>query len=607
MISTSYKKILAPLLLFIFVCTTLLLPIQNANAQEDPGWGEIPDAVMYDVDENPTTQDSGDQCLVDAAFDFLTNGLFSLASTALSAIPGIGDFLGGLFGGADQVVELNLEKMSIKACFKGVKDQLLRVAFTKFKKRLLDRITDDIIGWIQDGRDPKFISDFSGFLEEGGQAAFGDVLQEVGLGNLCSPIQRAQIIVGITPTKTFSEAVSCTLDSVVGNIDAFYKDFSQGGLIGYQEVWKPSNNIYGLLIQSSDEVLRRATAENAERLAQAQSSGGYRNVQECREWTRNVKRISTGEIRRDTIHPGTGIGARGSVTTNLLWEDAFLSVNNPPPNVGTLIPYVVIGPWNCTDKRTTIPEATVADAANKALVGADIDYINNTDDLSPYMNAIFDAAINRLVRAGVEGLQSIGKSDPERKPYDPTDPRDQGFIDATRDDIEATDIRAQLVLQINKRIATTRALISQTRPLIPPGINANLTLITSLTLLRDCEYTRLPQAPAPAPLQACSSTKTSLEEANARAAQFTTLQSTLTQIDANLTDIQSTITANPDLPELTLQGFLGAVDTAWNSVSTIKDSLTGISTAITAERTETNTQLNLCRFPDPIAGYSCAP
>lgn len=252
----------------------------------------------------------------------------------------------------------------------------------------MDRIVDETIKWIQGGGDPKFVTDFGGVLEDATQAAVGDVAREVGLGELCTGISPARIKFRLE-TPRFSESVSCTLDDIVGNIERFADSFQSGGFIGYQELLKPHNNRWGVEILTAAEVERRQSkAQDA--LRQEISTGrGFLSTSQCLEWS---------------LYADFG-GGETEVVNVIPVNEAF---NFPDPSK----PPPVGAPgqeWKCTQQRITTPGTAIAEGLERSLY-SDLDYIINAQELTAYIGAIFDAAVNRLIKEGVKGVQGLKPS-----------------------------------------------------------------------------------------------------------------------------------------------------------------------------------------------------
>jgi len=227
------------------------------------------------------------------------------------------------------------------------------------KKRLLDMLVDQIIQWIQGGGKPQFVSDWGGFLQDAGNIAAGDFAEQIGAGFLCQPFNlRIQFDLRF---KRFSQIITCTLDDIVGNIENFYEDFRNGGWIGYTASIEPQNNYFGARLIAEAENDKRIY--NAQEAAQneALSGGGFLSTKKC-----NENPNSNGpDIDGD--------GKRGDISST------------------------------CT---ITTPGTTIGNLVSKA-VGSDIDFIIGSEQLGDYVSAIADAAINRLIIEGVEGLQGL--------------------------------------------------------------------------------------------------------------------------------------------------------------------------------------------------------
>ena len=162
--------------------------------------------------------------------------------------------------------------------FSDLGQNLYEWAFTfvisTLKRQLLDVVVDQIIGYIQGGGKPQFVTDWRGFLADAGQAAVGDFAQSLGLGFLCEPFS-LQVQINLLPVPKFSQRAQCTLKQIVGNIQAFYSDFRTGGWIAYGTAYQPQNNYFGALLMSTFEAERRRGIAESAAYAEAISGGGF--------------------------------------------------------------------------------------------------------------------------------------------------------------------------------------------------------------------------------------------------------------------------------------------------------------------------------------------
>ncbi|MEK9186348.1 MAG: hypothetical protein AAB885_02045 [Patescibacteria group bacterium] len=229
------------------------------------------------------------------------------------------------------------------ANIKSVKEPIEKVLLNILKRTLLNQIVNQITSYIEGNGDPKFITDWRGFLSQAADNAAGEFINSTALGFVCSPFN-LQLRIALSPVKKFDDQVSCSLTQIVGNVEAFYNDFRTGGWIGYAESWAPQNNFIGVLLMSSIELEKQKAAAVSAAQSEGIAGGGFLSIKKCDE---NGK--------------------------------------------------------NC---QTTTPGRVVGDLVGEA-VGSDIAMIVNATELSDYVGAIADAFVNRLVREGVNGLRGV--------------------------------------------------------------------------------------------------------------------------------------------------------------------------------------------------------
>lgn len=149
------------------------------------------------------------------------------------------------------------------------------------KKQVLDVMVDQIITYIQGGGKPKFVSDWKEFAEDAGQVAVGELAKEAELGFLCSPFS-LQIQLALLPVETFSQRSDCTLDDIIGNVQAFQDDFRNGGWIAYGSAWQPQNTFYGALLIAAQELENRRGAAALAAVREGLANGGFLSVKDAK-------------------------------------------------------------------------------------------------------------------------------------------------------------------------------------------------------------------------------------------------------------------------------------------------------------------------------------
>jgi hypothetical protein len=484
-------------------------------------------------------------------------GVGTLVSGAKSVLGGIGSFLGIGGGGGDGKDEVQkveeqkkdeLKRIQLDACINAIQEQAFKVALAKLQKRLLDRMTDDIIGWISDGRDPKFITDFGGYLEDAAQAAVGDTARALGLAELCAPF-KYRLPPLLTPVPTFSRQVSCTLDDIVQNIEGFYEDFSSGGFLAYAEAWKPNNNPLGVLLATQDEVLQETAKKKEAATLVAASSGGFKPVYQCLEWTVSGYKLD-----------GNGKATNQFYSGKIAVDDNFPYRHPDFPPVPESESYqhasnAIFRPtFECSKKEITLPPGGTQQIASVALT-ADTQVVANADDLSPYVNAIFDAAVNRIIKEGVKGLRGNptnlrSESGTGRAPQPYND--DDRYRDYGEEYSNATNLSRQMRTEIQAQLTEAERDVQTASSTLVNLVALNRQFITTTTQLSGCETSRLGST--------CENTSSSLAIAGNRTLQLASDRDSLTQTLASIEEVRGQLTANPNLPEGDLRALLTVVN-----------------------------------------------
>lgn len=176
------------------------------------------------------------------------------------------------------------------------------VLIAELKKKILDKLVDQVIEWIQGGGKPQFITDYKGFFEDIGQEAVGTIAQELDLGFLCEPFSlNIKLAVGVPPVKRFSKTAECTLDKIVGNIGNFYNDFRNGGWLAFSEAWQPQNNYYGGLLLARVELEDRIAGEQGRKTLEILANGGFLDTKD-----ENGQTITPGSVGRALVSKAIG-------------------------------------------------------------------------------------------------------------------------------------------------------------------------------------------------------------------------------------------------------------------------------------------------------------
>jgi len=210
-----------------------------------------------------------------------------------------------------------------KDAAKWLKDDLLKALRDAIVIRIVNMMTDQVVAWIQGGGEPRFITDWEGFLDDSFQAGVGDVINEGNLKFLCQPFS-FQLKIALLPVPPFSQRVSCTLDDIVANINDFYNDFRNGGWIAYEASWRPENNYYGTLYMTMDAAMTEGQRKQTAALQEAIAGKGFLSVKKCLASTllpdgtvKCVKEeiVTPGDVVGETV--AKAIGAQTDAIVNI--------------------------------------------------------------------------------------------------------------------------------------------------------------------------------------------------------------------------------------------------------------------------------------------------
>lgn len=262
-----------------------------------------------------------------------------------------------------QLIETNIDKVITWAYTTA-----LRIAV----KLLIDTFQNQVVNWIAGNGDPKFITDWKGFLTDIGDKAAGQALFKVA-PFLCSGIGPL-IKIAVLPVPSIDTSVRCTLTQIVGNVTDFYNSFQNGGWIAYGATLQPQNNFFGGLIITNDIVVREALgAQEAAKNAAIASNGFLSTTKE------------TGKCLKSHI-------------------ENYDDDGNP------IAPQTV-----CDEKETiiTTPGATVGSTLTSALNWPQNQWIS-AQRFEELVAAIINAGINRMMKEGLSALTEASNPAPAK-------------------------------------------------------------------------------------------------------------------------------------------------------------------------------------------------
>lgn len=175
------------------------------------------------------------------------------------------------------VGDINLESIPTVVKF------ILEKVGTAIAQKMIDDIVRSTVDWAQTGFEgnPAYVTDPRQYFTDIADGVAGDFIGGSDLGFLCSPFQ-TQIRLALQKQYTRAPQFQCTLTRVVGNIDGFYNDFSQGGWDGWFSMTQNSaNNPYGAYLEAKIELDSRIAKRLGLEKQQLDRNSGFLSWADC--------------------------------------------------------------------------------------------------------------------------------------------------------------------------------------------------------------------------------------------------------------------------------------------------------------------------------------
>ncbi|PIR69581.1 MAG: hypothetical protein COU47_02390 [Candidatus Niyogibacteria bacterium CG10_big_fil_rev_8_21_14_0_10_46_36] len=166
------------------------------------------------------------------------------------------------------------------------------IAAYTIAKQLWRQLIRDIVGWIQTGNiygGPLFVQNFDVFfhqLTRDGVAIFIDsLLDPITQKNIPSPFRDIITESAVITLNTSSANLKSSLTGIVPDETVFYKDLSEGGMIGLREILTtPQSSLTGRLLVALDDADRQAALETQSGSTEISSSEGFWGYADCIGW-----------------------------------------------------------------------------------------------------------------------------------------------------------------------------------------------------------------------------------------------------------------------------------------------------------------------------------
>ena len=150
---------------------------------------------------------------------------------------------------------------------------------------VVDRMVQATVQWAQTGFEgnPAYVVDPTQYFTDIADGVAGQFIEGSDLAFLCSPFQ-ANIRISLAQQYYESSPFQCTMTEVVGNIDTFLDDFSQGGWDAWFAMTQnPTNNPYGAYLEAKIELDSRIASAVGLQREQLNWNQGFMSWSRCIE------------------------------------------------------------------------------------------------------------------------------------------------------------------------------------------------------------------------------------------------------------------------------------------------------------------------------------
>ncbi len=193
--------------------------------------------------------------------------------------------------------------------------QLVRGIADGYAMTLAQQMVDDIVrstvDWANSGFEgnPAFVTNPQQYFTDIADGIAGEFIAGSDLNFLCSPFQ-TQVRLALQQSYTQPRQYQCTFSESVGNIQAFYDDFNQGGWDAWYEVTQNNaNNPYGAYLEAELDLNSRIAESVNLKKEQLDWSSGFLSYEKC--LGTEVLNNQTGQTEcigaMETVTPGVTI------------------------------------------------------------------------------------------------------------------------------------------------------------------------------------------------------------------------------------------------------------------------------------------------------------
>ena len=315
---------------------------------------------------------------------------------------------------------------------------ILKAGLEKLRKRMLTQIQNDLVNWVQNGGEPRFIKDPGKFITGNLEATAAKEIDRLFLSkniNICSPFKANVRFLVSKPLLLKEDSVRCSLGDMVDNLENFAQNFQDGGWTAWLKLHETRNTLPGSYLAASELIGAKVARSGNTAQATISAGKGFLDQKLCSQTKtpkyvlefvtindqilRELKMIdpeldvqilnelnkevySWADIWPRLIQPITAINYFNVLDASIEFintgefktEDHFPPIKNYPPGA------------TCSKEETITPGSIVGNQISGMLEKTGIDKIINATELAQILDAVIDAAVNRAAREGLSYMKS---------------------------------------------------------------------------------------------------------------------------------------------------------------------------------------------------------
>ncbi|MEK7564706.1 MAG: hypothetical protein AAB501_00510 [Patescibacteria group bacterium] len=312
--------------------------------------------------------------------------------------------------------------------------KLVEAGLRKLKKRMLTQIQNDLVNWVQNGGEPRFIKDTGKFIRDNTKYAavsgIDKFFTERGT-DICSPF-KANVQLLVNKTKLLQEdQLRCSLGDIKDNLSNFAENFENGGWTTWLKLHETRNTLPGTYLVSSQLISAETAIAGNTATAKISAGKGFLDQKKCsvaryekynlgfylKDGTfyevaldeilgaRNIIRSANFEYDWKTIWPqisgevGFSMDQLDINSVRLTSTGEFITEPIDPPGK---TPHGA----TCGKEEIITPGSIVGEWVGGGLEKLGIDSLIGANDIASILDAVLDAAVNRAARDGLSYMKS---------------------------------------------------------------------------------------------------------------------------------------------------------------------------------------------------------